>query len=135
MFEMTVDEASGKHTIKASDARARLNLPRVLLGGVLLGLALVSSAMALLSAALPLNAAAAPRVSWRFEIGPQSSCVWNSASPADGALLCPQGYGAYQGVCEDGLSGQLLVTGRGTGWFCAPRSSVAASRVSMMCCR
>lgn len=135
MVEIKMGEASGRRSEEALRVGTYPNLPRVLLGGVLLGLALVSSVLALLSAALPLSASAAPRVSWRFESGPKSVCVWNSGSPADGGLLCPRGYGAYQGVCEDGSSGRLLVKGRGTGWLCAPRSDGAASRVSMMCCR
>lgn len=135
MVETRSVEASGWTLDDAPSVKARIDFPRVLLGGVLLGLALVSSAWALLAAAIPLRASPSPGVAWRFESGPQSTCVWNSASPPDGALLCPQDYGAFGGRCEDGSSGLLLVKGRGTGWFCAPRSDGVPSRVSMLCCR
>ena len=115
--------------------KGRLNIPRALLAGVLLGLALVSSATALLAVAIPLGASAMPRVAWRFESGPQSVCVYTSGSPADGALLCPKDHGAFGGRCEDGSPGRLLVKGRGTGWVCAPRADGAPSYMSMLCCR
>lgn len=136
MFEAKAVEESGRIPGDKSRARrVRLNIPRILLGGVLLGLALMSSAMALLAAALPLSSSYAPRVAWKFESGPQSVCIWNSGSPSDGALLCPRDYGAFGGRCEDGSSGLLLIKGRGTGWSCAPRADGAPSRVSMLCCR
>lgn len=135
MVEAKAAAASGWISNGVLNTKARLDFPRILLGGVLLGLALVSSAWALLAVAIPLRALASPGVAWRFETGPQSSCTWKSGSPADGALLCPQDYGAFGGRCEDGSPGLLLVKGRGTGWLCAPRSNGAPSRVSMLCCR
>lgn len=54
-----------------------------------------------------------------------------------GRAFCPGGFGAIEGACADGATGDLLVVWRGTGWLC-PAPPPGATRVwsaSVLCCK